>query len=133
MIDDKPCGIGFLPDVGEGSQRCKCTQLRPSKSMQVVCKCVPNLKYSGFFCDLFADLLECAVYFNLGCSLMRLRDFSSIYAIYAVYAFMRFLMQFVYVFKVLGLGVCFFCYYCRVLINRWDKLRRCMVCVRVCV
>jgi hypothetical protein len=126
MIDDKLCGIGFLLDVGEGSQRCKCTQLRPSKSMQVVCKCVPNLKYSGFLCDLFADLLECAVYFNLGCSLMRLRDFSSIYAIYA---FMRFMMQFVYVFKVLGLGVCFFCYYCRVLINRWDKLRRCLVCV----
>ena len=40
---------------------------------------------------------------------MRLRDFSYIYAIYA------FMMQFVYVFKVLGLGVCFFCHYCRVL------------------
>ena len=71
MIDDKPCGIGFLPDVGEAKdlKDASVHNSRPSKSLQVVyangCKCVLYLKYSDFLCDLFVDLLECAVSLNL--------------------------------------------------------------------
>lgn len=55
---------------------------------------------------------------------MRLRNFNYIYA---------FMMQFVYVFKVLGLGVCFFCYYCRVLTEPVGQAARIDVCMSLCV